>query len=660
MDFFEHQDAARRKTFLLTTYFILAVLFIICGVYLSIVAAWNMAMDSGEGIALWEPTLFIQVAAAVSAIILMGSLYKIIALSKGGEKVAEMLGATQVVPDSRDPDDRKLLNVVEEMAIASGVPVPRVYVLRQENAINALAAGLSTRDAIIAVTDGCLRQLSRDELQGVVAHEFSHILNGDMRLNIRLMGIINGILVIAFIGRMILRSMSSGRSSSSRKKGGGGLPVVVLGLALLVVGYVGVLFGKLIKSAVSRQREFLADASAVRFTRNPGGIAGALKKIAGFESGSRLASAHAEEASHLFFVNGLKASFAAMLSTHPALEERIRRIDPLFSSPSSGKKTGGGGGTDRELPPEMQSFAPGAAVFGGTEQTNGNLSPDGVLSMVGAPRQEHLAHAAKLLSDLPADLSEAARESFGARALVYCLLLDPQETIRRHQLARLQKQADPAVFQLVRKLMPVADTVGAGYRLPLLDMTLPALQHLSADQYRKFREDLDGLVAADEQISLFEYAMQYAVSRHLDPLLSGKKETKVKYHTIDQIQVELTELLSIIAWQGNTAPAMAEKAFQRGLNAFGENTAGMVILPLGKCEDLKLLEVALNRLRHAAPMMKKRVLAACIHCICSDNWITVQEAELIRIVSDSLDCPVPLISVGSLNNITMRDSYDIK
>ncbi|MFZ5572383.1 MAG: M48 family metallopeptidase [Thermodesulfobacteriota bacterium] len=648
MDFFAHQDAARRNTFLLTLYFILAVFFIVCGVYLAVVAAWNLAMEGGGGLLLWNSTLFGQIAAGVCALILIGSLYKIIVLSKGGEKVAEMLGAVQIAPDTTDPEDRKLLNVVEEMAIASGVPVPRVYALRREKGINAFAAGFSTGDAVIAVTQGCLSHLSRDELQGVVAHEFSHIFNGDMRLNIRLMGIINGILVIALIGRIILRSMSSSRSSGSRsKKGGGGLPVVVLGLALLAVGYIGVFFGKLIKSAVSRQREFLADASAVQFTRNPSGISGALKKIGGFESGSRVNSVHAEDVSHLFFVNGLRDSFARLLSTHPSLEERIRRIDPLFSRLPSGSKTAGEGGGGMEESAGFQAFAPGEGGDG-SEQVKVRVAPDRVLAMVGAPQQEHLEHAARLLSGLPAAVVEAAREAFGARALMYCLLLDHREAIRKRQMENLNNQTENAVTDLVRQLSPVVDTIGAGYRLALLDMALPALRGLSAEQYRGFRTALEGLVAADAEISLFEHALQYAVTRHLEPILSGRPAIHVRYHSVDPIRVELTELLSIISWQGNSLPAQAEKAFQKGLRTLGEEAGAGGILPAEKCSDLGLMKASLDRLRHASPKIKKRILSACIHCICSDEWITVQEAELIRIVADGLDCPVPLITVGSL------------
>src|SRR5471032_3060906 len=274
---------------------------------------------------LWNPQIFLAVALGTIAIILIGSSYKTMALAAGGSAVSEMMGGRLVKPNSTDPDERKLLNVVEEMAIASGVPVPQVYVMDDEDGINAFAAGHKPGDATVTVTRGCMKILSRDELQGVIVHEFSHILNGDMRLNLRLMGTIFGILCLAIIGRILLQTARGGGRSRGQN------PLPILGLALLIIGYIGVFFGRLIQAAVSRQREFLADASSVQFTRNPNGITGALKKIGGLgENGSRLAHAHSEEVSHMFFSNGISEAFIGLLETHPPLPGRIRVFDPNF------------------------------------------------------------------------------------------------------------------------------------------------------------------------------------------------------------------------------------------------------------------------------------------------------------------------------------------
>jgi len=337
MDFFEHQDIAQRKTKLLVVFFTLAVVMIILFVYLAFVVAFAGAKSKSGGFQmhLWQPELFFAVAAGTVLVVLFGSLYKIWELSKGGEAVAAMLGGHLLDPSTSDLNERKLLNVVEEMALASGVPVPPVYLL-EERAINAFAAGFSPGDAVIGVTRGCMELLNRDELQGVIAHEFSHILNGDMRVNIRLIGVLNGILIIGILGYILMRVMFHAGSGTRRrgrrgKEGGGGaLAIFVLGLLLMAIGYIGVFFGKLIKSAVSRQREYLADASSVQFTRNPQGIAGALKKIGGLSLGSKLQSNHAEEASHMFFGDALRPAFFNLLATHPPLTERLRRIDPAF------------------------------------------------------------------------------------------------------------------------------------------------------------------------------------------------------------------------------------------------------------------------------------------------------------------------------------------
>src|SRR5665213_146131 len=331
MDFFAQQEKTRKQTKWLVIYFILAVATVIVAIYIAAVGIFSGVQlhqhrgnyyngGSAPQISLWDPQIFLAVALGTIAIILIGSSYKTMALAAGGSAVSEMMGARLVSANSTDPDERKLLNVVEEMAIASGVPVPQVYVMDDEDGINAFAAGHKPGDATVTVTRGCMKLLSRDELQGVIGHEFSHILNGDMRLNLRLMGTIFGILCLAIIGRILLQTARGGG------RGRGQNPLPILGLALLIIGALGVFFGRLIQAAVSRQREFLADASSVQFTRNPAGLSGALQKIGGY--GSRMESPHASDASHLFFANGLAEAFMGALATHPPLDARIKAIDP--------------------------------------------------------------------------------------------------------------------------------------------------------------------------------------------------------------------------------------------------------------------------------------------------------------------------------------------
>src|SRR5262249_17608776 len=417
-------------------------------------------------------------------------------------------------PETTDPDERKILNVVEEMAIASGTPVPPVYLLEREDGINAFAAGFTPGDAVIGVTRGCIRQLTRDELQGVIAHEFSHILNGDMRLDIRLIGVLYGILLISMTGWIIFRSTSDtyryqyADRRDDERRGVNLWPL--LGLGLYILGYVGVFFGNLIKAAVSRQREFLADASAVQFTRNPDGIAGALKKIGPLEQGSRVAAPEAQEASHLFSgaaVGHLLSPFA----THPPLVERIRRIDPSFDGDFSRVRLGTAG----RIPPESPAPAtlrpqvrPGRGVF--------RFNPREVVNHVGTIEPRQLAYASAVLTSLPDPLKAFAYQPFGAQAVVLALLVDrDSDAMRAAQLERLGPYIEPALRDEVEEVLPLVQSLAPELRLPLVSMAVPALRRLSRDQFEAFAAGVRDLIRADNQVSLYEYALQRILSRHL-------------------------------------------------------------------------------------------------------------------------------------------------
>src|SRR5271156_563338 len=434
MDFFERQDKARKKTKWLVIYFILAVAAMIFAVYIAAIVIFSGVQlhqhrfnDEQPQFDLWNAQLFLGVALGTIAIILIGSSYKTMALAAGGSAVSEMMGARPVSSNTTDPDERKLLNVVEEMASASGVPVPQFYVMDDEDGINAFAAGHKTSDATVTVTRGCMKLLSRDELQGVIGHEFSHILNGDMRLNLRLMGIIFGILCLAIIGRVLLQTARGGGRSRGQN------PLPLLGIVLLLVGYIGVFFGRLIQAAVSRQREFLADASSVQFTRNPAGITGALKKIGGLgETGSRLSHAHAEELSHMFFGNGVSEPFIGLLETHPPLADRIRAFDPNFDGKFPEVRYDENGQPPNEIskPRHFQQMPNlfGTVVGGAILASGGMDEPPviksrHVLPNVGNPTPLHLEYAEKLRDSLPDSVKTAAHEPLDATALIYAMLL---------------------------------------------------------------------------------------------------------------------------------------------------------------------------------------------------------------------------------------------
>ncbi len=649
MDFFEHQERARHKTTLLGCYFVAAVVLIILSVYLAIAAVLFYGQSGRDGrpaATLWFPDVFAAVSVGTDVLITLGSLYKMAELSGGGEVVARTLGGRPVAANTTDLRERVLLNVVEEMAIASGTPVPPVFLLDNESAINAFAAGTTPQNAVIGVTRGSIETLSRDELQGVIAHEFSHILNGDTRINIRLIGLLNGILLIATIGYLLLRfssfSSNDSRSSNDNKKGGNPLPL--LGLCLLVIGYVGVFFAHLIKSAVSRQREFLADASAVQFTRFPGGIEGALKKIGGLTDGSRLRTPRTEEASHMLFGNGLAAPFLQLLATHPPLVDRIQRIDPNFDgrfptvSPiaySAQDVVDPNTLAARRAAPTSVRSAPVAMAQGFA------FEPGAAVADVGAPRGEHLDYAAAIVGSLPPELSAHLRDLLGAVSTIYALLLDDDEPdVRQKQLEYLATQADPRANQETLRLQPLVAKVDAAAKLPLVSMASPALKNLSPKQLAAFRSDVEFLIKADGKVSLFEYAVHRLVLKGLLPRLERKQPREVKYNSLAPLAPACGGLLATLAYVGNQDENQSKRAFDLGIGKLADDRVHVEFLPRNQC-GLKVLDAALDQLAGAAPMIKKRVIEACAACIGADGRVTIEEAELLRVISDALDCPMP-------------------
>lgn len=668
MDFFQSQDVARRKTGLLIVYFAAAVVLMIAALYVAAVYAFGRSVaGSGDpaqaagAILWWQPELLLIVTFVVLAIVGSGSLYKTLELRGGGESVATMLGGRQLNGNTSDLAEQRLLNVVEEMALASGIAVPPVYVLDQERGINAFAAGFTPDDAVIGVNRGTIDTLTRDELQGVIAHEFSHILNGDMRLNIRLIGILHGILLISVIGYYALRVSSFSGGSSRNGKGGGAAPIMLIGFAALVVGYIGLFFGRLIKAAVSRQREYLADASAVQFTRNPDGIAGALKKIGGLETGSRMRTPEAESASHMFFSSARQQFAHSPLATHPPLEERISRIDPQFdgrfppvkpvqveqvkeqpAEPTGGRPAGG---------PALGGAALGGALGGalddlalggiGREQRM-PIHPLLILGAVGAPRTEHVQHAVRLLQSLAPALRSAVRESFSARSVIYALLLDADESIRRRQLELLEEhEGEPARRDTVR-LQPLVEQAGVAARLPLIEMAQGTLQQVSAEQYESFHAMVNRLVEADEQISLFEFVLQRVLLRRLQQHFGKLQPTRTRFHALTPLKDELACLLSALAHLGHPNPDEAQHAYDKAMAVLVQDPQSVPIVAPAAC-SLAALGKALDQLAAGTPGIKRRVLHAATVAVMADDTVTLGEGELLRAVADGLDCPMPPI-----------------
>jgi len=642
MDFFEAQARAKQRTNRLVFLFVLAVIGTILVGYAA--AIFLLHQTAGRGRAgrysnyyvespvpasYWDPRVFAGVAVGTLAVVGLASLYKWSQMREGGAAVAEMVGGRRLDPHTTNLTERRLLNVVEEMAIASGLPLPAVYVLDEEPGINAFAAGLTTSDAVVTVTRGTLDKLTRDELQGVIGHEFSHILNGDMRLNVKLTAVLFGILVIGLLGRGILYSMSRGRVRSDDRKGGGIVAVLGIGLALMIIGYVGYFFGKLIQAAVSRQREFLADASAVQFTRNPGGITGALKKIGGYAIGSDLTHGDAAQFSHFFFAQGFRSNFGGLWATHPSLDERIRAVDPQFD------------GRFIE-PPEVVDVAHESFVTAGLAPRRAAPAPGPLLAMaaIGSLTPQHVEYAQTLLAQVPANLRDAARSPSQAAAMVYALLLDEDAAVREKQFALIGSLDNAAALEATRALLPAVAQTPAAARQALVSLTLPAIRNLSDADLARFDGCTDALIMADGTISVFEFMIQKALLRHVVRARQPDQHARPEIFALPTVAGEISLVLSILANAAGETRNTQVAAFAAGVSQLPTISAHLAFAAADTW-DFKELDAALNRLGTASDPVKQQVLFAAAHAVSQDGNILPIEAELLRAVSDALGCPMP-------------------
>jgi Zn-dependent protease with chaperone function len=644
MDFFERQDQSRRNTRRLVLLFAAGLVVLMVAVYLasllffiSIASPRHRHGHSERQLAqlgLWHPKVFLWSCCGTLVVVAGGALSKMQELSSGGSAVAEMLGGRLVLPGTINPDERRLLNVVEEMSIASGVPVPQVYVLPAEKGINAFAAGYSTSDAAVAVTQGAIQRLNRDELQGVIAHEFSHILNGDMRLNIRLISLVFGIMSLAIIGRILLET----RGSSRRGKN----PLPLFGLALLLIGWIGGLFGRLLQCAVSRQREVLADAAAVQFTRNPAGLAGALKKIGALSYRSRVQAAHASETAHLFFSN---AAGSQLFSTHPPLAERIRALDPQFDGKfPKASETYVPEFAEESSGLRQAAYAPGQTLAKAPAPPfiSRTASPANLVGSVGTLNLSQVRYANELRSSIPEDLRTAARDPLTASCIVYALLLSPDNDQRTIQLRELGTIQDNSVVEETLRVLPAVMEVCVGARLPLLDLVIPTLKLMSEGQFDLFSASIDRLVECDQQVDMLEYVLRTVVERHVAPKFRGAERRVIQYYTIKPLVSDCAVLLSALAHCGAGEVGAARGAFNRGLRVIMQYAQVNVPFP-GDINErgLTQIDAALQRLSQAAPQIKKNVLLACAHTVAADGVLHELEAELLRAIADTLDCPLP-------------------
>ena len=646
MDFFAAEERAKKRTRRLLALFGLAVAGTIALGYAGAVwMTWALGHQARHSyraysldnapIAWWQPHLLLAVSAATLAVVAIASLYKWAEFSQGGSAVAESVGARVVDPKSTDPLEHRLLNVVEEMAIASGVHMPAVYILDDENAINAFAAGLTSNDAVVTVTRGAMQKLSRDELQGVIGHEFSHILNGDMRTNVRLSALIFGILVIGLSGRAILWSLRGARPSRN-EKGNGVAVLIAVGVGLLILGYVGYFFGRLIQAAISRQREFLADASSVQFTRNPAGISGALKKIGGYALGSSLDTHKAADIGHFFFAQAFLSSFGGLWATHPPLSERIKAIEPSFD----GKYF---------EPPEVVDVTrqPWSSVPGDAPRpAPAPADPKTVnqaLAAIGMISAQAVSGAQDMLAQIPESVRAAARSPESAPALVYGLLLDADPEVRSRQRACVAAHAGAEALRLLDDLAPALAQTANEHRLPLVQLAMPALKTLPSGAISSFADTLDELIRADGKLSTFEFALQKVILRGLAANKAPSKSI-VQIYSFQAVATQISIILSALAHAASDDAGEAQRAFTSGASQLKLLEGKLALLPAGE-STLEKLDQPLDTLASSSGPIKQRLLMAGAHVVSADGCIHADEAELLRAIATVLDVPMPPLSV---------------
>ena len=631
MNFFEHQEAARRMSRRLVVLFALAVIAIVIAVNLTATFVY---------LGLFPPPLprgFYLTNTLVTLLMIgAGTWWETARLASGGEAVAQMIGARRVDSSTRDLAERRLVNVVEEMALASGTPVPRVYVMDKEMSINAFAAGHSLHDAVIAVTRGTLTRLTRDELQGVIAHEFSHILNGDMRLNIRLIGVLFGLLMLSMFGRFMLEI---GRGS--RDSRGGLAALVIAGVALWILGYVGVFFGRLIKAAVSRQREYLADASSVQFTRNPDGIGGALRKIGGLtlpgEPGSRIGHPHAETLSHLF-LGAAKPSFVSgLFATHPPLAARIRRIYgrelPMLPA------------TELPLAEALATTAAAKPPAGGAEAAAA-VSP--LSALVAEPqRGEWLAQSigaasvdghelAQAVLRLPgeAQLEAALVDSAQVQLVVLAMLIEKDKPFSGQQRQLVAEAFGIEAAQQVDAFHESIQRLPPGLRLPLLDRAGPTLLKLAASMRERLLLLVHGLIRADGRVTLHEFLLFTVLRRRIGR--DANRPVPVRFKSLTPLQAEVGLVMSLLA--SVRLPERPEHAYNAGVLLLSGIEPSRVPT---EAIDLDAVARALDRLNQLAPLVKPRLIKACAAVAFVDGETHWKAAGCLRTICAALDAPLP-------------------
>lgn len=659
-NFFERQEQAKTRTWLLILLYAMGLvvmvgllygLFLVTGIF---TAGEIQSSSESAPVTFFHPLAILGTILFVLLFVGGGSLYKMYQLSGGGEVIARELGGREITSNPEDPDKQQLRNVVEEMALASGISVPEIFVLEEESAINAFAAGHSPSDAAIGVTRGAIEKLNRDELQGVIAHEYSHIFNEDMKLNVRLLGVLFGIMVISYVGWMLFRGSlyTGGLSSRNRSSGGKGkFAIILLGLGLVLIGSIGVFFGRLIQSAISRQREYLADASAVQYTRNPRGLAGALKKIGGFSKGSQIQSDSAEMTRHFFFSEASSSLFSSLnlFSTHPPLKERIKELDPTFDGDL--QETAERTASTPDAPETAQPVSELAGQPGSNVETANKAVQEGeqrrhkwgqmstreeLMDRSGTIDPSNVREAREIRQNMPDELIDATRDPYGATALCIAILLARTDADTREQF--LESHAEKEFQREIRNLVSDLRETGKDAFLPLMEMSLSTLKHISRDQYRRLTETMDQIVENRDDIEFFDRALVLILDHHLTTHFEEKPGTaKDQIRHVDQVKQEVTTVLSCFARAGSDSQRDIRRAFASAYeNLFPDSSPDIPEEP-----NMTELKTHIRRLAGCTRDVKKQILRHVTSCILADNEIHPDEYKLLHAFCLIIEVPIP-------------------
>jgi len=681
MNFFESQDKARSQTKFLAGLFLLAVLCIIVAINFIVLIVVNLQTTEPYSIGDWlAQPYWIYFSLSISALILITSLLRSWQLKSTPDAIARMVQATPVSLNTKDAQKRRLINVVEEMSIASGVPIPKLYVMEAETGINAFVAGLEPESILLVVTQGLLDNLNRQELQGVIAHEYSHIFHGDMRINVKLIGILAGLLVIGQLGMILLRA-SSHRSYSSRSSSGNAFPVLAIGAGLFVIGYIGLFFGRLIKAAISRQREFLADASAIQYTRDNQGICSALFKISQHQQRAYLDSDKAEEMSHLCFGQSVKLSFSAWLATHPPIQERISALNPHFkfdhkaglnapdsapnshsSQPYSEKSHFGSDfGSGFHSGQQTNSNQSGSRIQNNDQQNNNqqnnnqqnsprqasaaskqinaslveSINATQALAQIGAITPEHLDSAHQAMETIPATLLEIARvESNTANEkdlLVALLLANRSLTAPNSVDEHINQLANHSQLKALSHQLKALDFKQQHI---LLELALARLSERTEQDKRQFVSLLSRLVKADQKLTLSEFMIYASCAKRA----LGQKKSAKEFTRFKQLEKEISAVLNLLYQQSTEDKTLRQQQFEKHLRLLG-----LTGQPLNRQSfSTADFAIALNRLSQLHPLLKQDFISLCVDVVESDGFIMQKEYEILRLLGEYLGCPFPI------------------